>query len=389
MLRPPLRGYAKVPITFLYLNNFPKFAYLINKKNRMKKFTLLLIFAIIVFSSLSCAQKSNDTLFVAFWNLQNLFDTIDDPDKRDEQFLPDGDYEWTDERLDIKLNHLARVIRSMNNEKGPDLLGVCEVEHQSMLDSMIIRYLSDKNYKVAYVESPDKRGIDNGLIYDAHKFEILAVSGDTVLLAGNWPTRPIVNATLIYKNIDTLSVYINHWPSRSRGRELSEPNRISAATTLRKSVDEEFADNPNAKIIIIGDFNDEPGNISILDSLNAHPIICDSLPNGNEFETGAELFNISYQAYNNGLGTYKYRDDWNMLDQVIVSGDLITNPEFYYICNTFEIYKPYFLKTHSGKYKGTAFPTYGGKRYLGGYSDHFPVTVKFLIKRINRSNEFR
>lgn len=344
----------------------------------MKKISLLLIFNLIVFSSLSCAQKSSDTLFVAFWNLQNLFDTIDDPDKRDEQFLPDGDYEWTDERLDIKLNHLARVIRSMNNEKGPDLLGVCEVEHQSMLDSMITRYLSDKNYKVAYVESPDNRGIDNGLIYDTDKFELLSVRGDTVYLAGNWPTRPIVNATLIYNNSDTLSVYINHWPSRSRGRELSEPNRIAAAITLRKSVDEEFADNPNAKIIIIGDFNDEPGNISILDSLNAHPIICDSLPNGNEFETGAELFNISYQAYNNGLGTYKYRDDWNMLDQVIVSGNLITNPEFYYICNTFEIYKPHFLITHSGKYKGTPFPTYGGRRYLGGYSDHFPVSAKFL-----------
>ncbi|MCH7516376.1 MAG: hypothetical protein IIB08_04505, partial [Bacteroidetes bacterium] len=233
----------------------------------MKKFTLLLIFTIIVFSSLACAQKSNDTLFVAFWNLQNLFDTIDDPDKRDEQFLPDGDYEWTDERLDIKLNHLARVIRSMNNEKGPDLLGVCEVEHQSMLDSMIIRYLSDKNYKIAYVESPDKRGIDNGLIYNADKFEILSVRGDTVHLADNWPTRPIVNATLIYKNTDTISVYINHWTSRSRGREESEPNRIAAAITLRKAVDEEFTANPNAKIIIIGDFNDEPGNISILDSL--------------------------------------------------------------------------------------------------------------------------
>ncbi len=130
----------------------------------MKKIYVILIINLIFLSSLSPAQSKDDTLFVAFWNLENLFDTIDDTEKNDEQFLPDGDREWTNERLDIKLNHLARVIRSMNSSNGPDLLGVCEVEHQSMLDSLITRYLDDMNYNIAYVESPDKRGIDNGLI---------------------------------------------------------------------------------------------------------------------------------------------------------------------------------------------------------------------------------
>ncbi len=125
----------------------------------MKNIYLILIINLIFFSSLTFSQSKDDTLFIAFWNLENLFDTIDETEKNDEQFLPDGDKEWTGERLDIKLNHLARVIRSMNNSNGPDLLGVCEVEHQSMLDSLTTRYLDDMNYKIAYVESPDKRGL--------------------------------------------------------------------------------------------------------------------------------------------------------------------------------------------------------------------------------------
>jgi predicted extracellular nuclease len=349
----------------------------------MQKLYLILFINIIILSSLSSGQSKDDTLFIAFWNLENLFDTIDDTEKNDEQFLQEGDKEWTDERLDIKLNHLARVLRSMNNSNGPDLLGVCEVEHQSMLDSLIARYLNDINYKIAYVESPDKRGIDNGLIYKSNIFELLSVKGDSVHLKDNWPTRPIVNVKLIYKSVDTISVYINHWPSRSGGKEKSEPNRIAAASTLRKSADEDFNLNPRAKIIVFGDFNDEPTNLSVLETLRANPFKCDSIKAEYLFNTKGELFNTSYQAYEDGLGTYKYHDDWNMLDQIIISGDLINNPEFYYICNSFNIYKPYFMVTQSGKYKGTAFPTYGGKRYLGGYSDHFPVTAQFFTGKIN------
>jgi len=349
----------------------------------MQKLFLILIINLIGLSSLSSGQSKDDTLFIAFWNLENLFDNIDDPEKNDEQFLPGSDKEWTNERVDIKLNHLARVIRSMNNSKGPDLLGVCEVEHQSMLDSLTGRYLNDFNYKIAYVESPDKRGIDNGLIYNSNVFELLSVEGFIVHLKDDWPTRPIVNVKLIYESIDTISVYVNHWPSRSGGKEKSEPNRISAASTLRKYVDEDFNHNPRSKIIVLGDFNDEPTNISVLETLNANTFKCDSLKADDIFKTECELFNTSYQAYEDGLGTYKYRDDWNLLDQIIISGELINNQDFYYICNSFNIYKPYFMVTQSGKYKDTPFPTYGGKRYLGGFSDHFPVTAMFLKRRTN------
>ena len=125
----------------------------------MKLLNLLLI--VFTLSNFSCAQQNDDTLFVAHWNLENLFDTIDDPKTDDAEFLSGSAKEWSEERLDKKFYNLARVIRSMNNNDGPDLLGVCEVEHQSLLDSMLNKYLKDKSYKVGYLESPDGRGIDN------------------------------------------------------------------------------------------------------------------------------------------------------------------------------------------------------------------------------------
>jgi predicted extracellular nuclease len=335
---------------------------------------------IIIFLTTTCKAQSEDTLYVAFWNLQNLFDVIDDPEKNDESFLPDGDMEWTADRLDKKMYNLARIIRCMNDENGPDLLGVCEVENKAVLDSLVNKFLSDLNYKTAYLESPDNRGIDNGLIYKATKFKILNVQADTVHLFDNWPTRLIFGTNLLTNKNEKITVFVNHWPSRRGGQDESEPNRIVAAKTLRSTVDRIYSTDADAKIFIIGDFNDEPTNASVLNHLKAAPIFCDSLNTVPLIQDKtSDLFNLSYSAYNDGLGSYKYKDDWNMLDQIIISKSLITDENFNYICNSFKIFKPNLLVTQSGKYKDTPFPTYGGRRYLGGYSDHFPVIAKFLI----------
>ena len=176
-------------------------------------------------------------------------------------------------------------------------------------------------------------------------------------------------------------MFVNHWPSRSGGQLESEPKRITAAQTLRNSVERIFLSDSTANIIIIGDFNDEPLNKSVLDALSAHPIKCDSIHAETEFESAKQLFNLSYETFENGEGTFKYKDDWNMLDQIIVSGNLITGNDLRFICGTFKIFKPDFIVTKNGQYEGTPFPTYGGRRYLGGYSDHFPVTAKFLLMR--------
>jgi len=344
----------------------------------MKKINSFLVIILLFISTFNAQEK--DTLYIAFWNLQNLFDTVDDPEKNDESFLPDGDMEFTAERLDKQMYNLSCVIRSMKNGKGPDLLGVCEVENQTVLERMVNKFLSDLDYKIAYLESPDNRGIDNGLLYKADKFKLLNLQADTVHLSDGWPTRLIFGVNLLTKNDDKITVFVNHWPSRGGGQEESEPNRIAAAKTLREAVDRIFSTDEAAKIFIIGDFNDEPLNISLLETLNAYPLKCDSLHAEFEEEANGELYNLSYIAYEEGLGTYKYKEDWNMLDQVIVSGSLITTEDFYYSCGSFEVYKPNYVVTQSGEYKGTPFPTYVGRRYLGGYSDHYPVIAEFIIK---------
>jgi predicted extracellular nuclease len=347
----------------------------------MKKILLLLLIIFVVPFS-SCNAQDEDTLYLAFWNLENLFDTVDDPLINDVAFLPDGEMEWTQDRLDKKMYNLARVIRMMNDGNGPDILGVCEVENEAVLEGMVNRYLSDLNYRVAYLESPDNRGIDNGLIYKSNKFKLLNVQADTVHLYDGWPTRLIFGANLLTIQNKKFTVFVNHWPSRRGGQQQSEPNRIASAQTLSNAVDRIFEVDSSADIFIIGDFNDDPNNISLLETLNAYPIKCDSIElEVEEFESAGQLFNLSYEAFERGEGSYKYRDTWNMLDQIIVSGAVLIGDHFNYICNSFQVFKPELIVTRSGQYEGTPFPTYGGRRYLGGYSDHFPVIAKFKILR--------
>jgi hypothetical protein len=269
----------------------------------------------------------------------------------------------------------------MNDGRGPDLLGVCEVEHQALLDTMIHRFLPDFGYRTAYLESPDNRGIDNGLIYKSRKFKVLNLQADTVHLADGWPTRLIFGINLLMNNDEKITVFVNHWPSRSGGQLESEPNRIEAAKTLREDVDRIFNVEPDAKIFIIGDFNDDPVNVSIIGTLNAYPLKCDSTITDYEVDPQKKLFNLAYSRFENGEGSFKFRETWNLLDQIIVSGSIITGNEITYICNSFEVYKPDFMVTKFGYFEGTPFPTYGGRKYFGGYSDHFPVIAKFKIYR--------
>src|SRR5574338_1131893 len=333
------------------------------------------------FSNFACAQN-NDTLFVAHWNVENLFDTIDDPKTIDEEFLPTGPKEWTNDRFDKKIYNLSRVFRSMNNNNGPDILGVCEVEHQSTLDSMLVKYLSDKPYKIAYLESPDERGIDNGIIYSASRLSIIKITGHKVDIGSDNETRLILEGDFLLNKKDTIYFFVNHWPSRRGGEEKSEPYRIKAAQTLRGIVESILSKNSLSKIITVGDFNDEPTNVSITEYLKAKPFFCDSLNTENLSEdTSSDLFNLSYKSWFDGLGSFKYKDDYNMLDQIIISKNLLIGADINYICNSFEVYKPLMMVTRTGKFQGAPFPTYGGSRYLGGYSDDFPVTAKFIINR--------
>ncbi|MFA6977707.1 MAG: endonuclease/exonuclease/phosphatase family protein [Ignavibacteriaceae bacterium] len=346
---------------------------------KMKNIGVLLFLALLLQTQNLFAQKY-DTLVVAFYNQENIFDATDDPDKDDSEFLPSSKKEWTEERFEKKMFNMARVIRSMNINNGPDILGLCEVENQSVLEKMVAKHLADFKYQIVYKESPDKRGIDVGLIFKKNKFTLLSMSADTVDLPDHYPTRLILNANLLTKTKDTLHVFVNHWPSRRGGSEASDPNRVAAAQTLKSGIDKFMFKSANANVIAMGDFNDEPTNNSIKETLNALPFSClDVEKHSKDYQT--KLFNLAYSKKMNGEGSYKYQSEWDMIDQIIVSGNLLTNKTFHLICTSFEIYKPDFVVTHFGKYEGAPFPTFGGNRYLGGYSDHFPVLAKFLLKK--------
>jgi predicted extracellular nuclease len=319
----------------------------------MKYFTIILL----LFFSVNLYPQ--ESFFAAFWNVENLFDTIDQPGVDDAEFLPGSEKKWDDSRFRQKLINLSSVIMSMNRGKGPDLLGMCEIENKAVIDSLIF-YLNP-GYEIVHIESPDNRGIDNAFIYRKDKFSLLYYSADTVNL-GKENTRSILYGRLVFKE-DTISVYVNHWPSRRGGEAISEPKRIKAAETLKQSVSRKKY---NDFVLMMGDFNDEPENISVDSVLNAGPA------SGNK-----NFINLAYEKSLRGEGSYKYRENWNMLDQIIISRN---GTSIKYVEDSFEVYKPEFIITLTGSYAGAPKPTYGGSRYLGGYSDHFPVTAEFHIK---------
>ena len=342
----------------------------------------LFIISFLIFVS-SCRAEppvKSDTLFIGFWNVENLFDTIDDPNIDDQEFLPEGVKEWTTDRLDKKMYNLARAINSMNDYQAPDAIGIVECENKAVLESFVNKYFNDKNYKIAYAESPDNRGIDCGFIYNTDKFKLLSSKDYIVKKLSSSPTRSILHITLQIKNGEEINFFVNHWPSRRDGASESEYKRIEAAKVLRREVDRLFDKDRYAKIIIMGDFNDEPVDEAILKTLGADPFKWDQSNKQNVQIPGKELYNLSYNLFEEGLGTISFRGDWNLFDQIIISSGLVTQKGLSYLCDSFDIFDSDLVATRSGKYKGTPFPTYGGNRYLGGYSDHFSVSAKFILR---------
>ncbi len=342
--------------------------------------TLLILFSIIICNS--CSQNSKSIaqsypeFYVANWNVENLFDTFDDPQKDDEWFLPESEINWTDQKLNTKMENLAKVINYMNNGNGPDILGVEEVENQNVLEILVDKYLDKSKYKIAYSESPDTRGIDNALIYNSSKFEVKNISSIKIKFEEKKSSRDILHVQLnLNSTNEQFHVFVNHWPSRREGLKETEKFRINAAESLMKFLDDLKINSENPNVIIIGDFNDLPSNISINKVLNAQKLVCAKKDSENF------LYNLTYKLFQKGEGSYKYKDHWNMLDQIIISKSLVDDKNSDYECESFEIIKPGFMIEKEGKYKGNPFPTYGGKKYLGGFSDHFPVGAKFLIKK--------
>jgi endonuclease/exonuclease/phosphatase family metal-dependent hydrolase len=303
-----------------------------------------------------------DEFFIGSWNLENLFDTKDDPSvKGDEEYTPDSAKHWTKERLDIKLTNLAKIISKMNDGKGPDVLGVCEIENRDVVE-MLVEKLKPlgRKYEIVHKDSPSERGIDCAIIYDSSVFTLVEPQFHHVD-ADN--TRDIVEAKL-KRNGNDLYVFMDHWPSRFH----EESYRNKAADVLRKRVDSLLSADPKADIIMVGDFNDEPDDAAIHDHLRAVKSE-DHMPADSLLDTTAPIKDA-------GKGTIVYKNKWELLDHVIISPGLLDSAGFHWKKgSTRRVDFPELIFHPRGKDE-IERPNQSYTRndfHKTGYSDHLPV----------------
>ena len=315
--------------------------------------------------------------FVANWNVENLFDTVDDPDNPgDDEFLPNNPTtRWTQVRYDTKLDNLAQVISQMNNDQGPDILGIEEVENEDVLRDLVDR-IHVKPYGIVHVDSPDPRGIDTAMIFNRDHFALQEFHAYKVPLKWGRSTRDILHAVLEDHEGRTIHVLVNHWPSRGGGPE-SEYDRFAAARTLAGSIGRILQREPAARIVILGDFNDTPTDRSIRDVLDVEPY---PSPSGS-YETG-KIYNLASGKAKQGQGSFYHAFDgnveWRMYDQIMASGALLQNTGSIQNVVSLWVDKPAFMVEEHGQDKGAPVPTFENMEdYQGGYSDHFPVGARF------------
>ncbi len=335
--------------------------------------TLAILLATILISALVSAfaeitYNKRRNLTVAFYNVENLFDTKNTPGGNDAEFTPEGKNKWTEERYNKKLNDISEVLSSINKKELPEIIGLCEIENREVLEDLVkTKLLSGGDYKIEQYESPDFRGIDCALLYRPDEFEVIKSSPIKVEFNDDlkFTTRDILYVTGKTNNDEEFHIFVNHWPSRIGGLAQTEPKRIAVAKLLKSKIDSVQNSNPNANIIVMGDLNDEPSNKSINEVLNAQ---------SPEVENAA-LVNLMFPIHQNKQGSYNYRGNWNMLDNVIVSPNLLDNKGFQ--CKEMQGFV-FHEKWMEYENKGEMSPnrTYGGPNYYGGVSDHFPVYIQ-------------
>lgn len=335
----------------------------------MKK--LILLFSFWFCAIAIIAQSTERSLYsVAFYNLENLFDTIHDAGKNDYEFLPDGSYQWTAKKYEAKLKNLSTVLSSLSRElvpEGPAVIGVAEAENRRVLMDLV-NQPAISNYEFIHYEGPDKRGIDCALLYDPKQFTVtnskLVLStpfeGDTVHLTRGFL---IVDGQLAGERI---CFVVNHWPSR--GAE--SPVRVHAAKQVKALTDSLLHIDKKMKIVVMGDMNDDPMDES-LQALGAR-----------KYRTGmkpGQFYNPWWETFEDkGVGTLLYRGKWNLFDQIVLSRPLVKAKKgLRYDHN--EVFIRDFLIQQDGKYKGAPLRTHGGRVWLNGYSDHLP-TIIYLKK---------
>ncbi len=347
-------------------------------------FRYLLLYSILLFFTIPSifaqdgeGRSSYEVVCVGFYNLENLFDTIDTKNTEDTEFTPNGQNRWNTERYQEKLKHLAKVIADMGTSQTPDgpaLLGVSEIENRKVLEDLVDQpAIKDRGYKIVHHHSPGDRGIDVSLLYQPSYFKVQSTNNFPLTIEGkpDFNTRDLmlVNGLLLGEEVHLL---IDHWPSRYGGEAATRPLRNAAAQLTRKVVDSLLAADPSAKIIFMGDLNDDPINESVAEHLNT--------TGKKQQARQGTLYNPMKQLYKKGIGTLAWRDNWNVFDQIILSPALVKEDYSSLRYYQAHVFKKDYLLLEEGNYAGYPYRSYVGNSYQGGYSDHLPVYI-YLIRQ--------
>ncbi|MCD8184764.1 MAG: endonuclease/exonuclease/phosphatase family protein [Bacteroides sp.] len=339
-------------------------------KKRLILFILITAFAL----PRLVAQTRLGVYAAGFYNLENLFDTIDDPGPGDDEFTPAGAYNWTQDKYEKKLRNMATVISRLGREvcpAGPAFLGVSEVENRRVLEDLVkTEPMASMGYEIVHYDSPDRRGIDVALLYNPKLFKVTSSQvypyrypNDTT-----YRTRDqlLVSGTLAGK---PFHVIVNHWPSRYGGDKSSVFREFAASITKHITDSIRTAD-PAAKVLIVGDLNDDPDNKSCREVLKARKKQSEVEPDG--------LFNATWGLFEKGIGSLCYQNQWNLFDQLIISANLLGKDRSTLKYWKAEIFNRDFLLQKEGKYKGYPLRTFSGNVFQNGYSDHLPSLIYFV-----------
>jgi len=344
------------------------------------KIPLLIVLILTVTTVFSQEKKAYKVNTIAFYNLENLFDTENDPLTYDDDRTPDGKDHWTEEIYQDKLKNMAKVMAEIGAEvsgSAPTIIGVCETENRKVLEDLVNQEtLVKQDYGIIQFDSPDRRGIDVALLYKKKLFTPTHYKAKELLIYddNDKSKRVFTRDQLVVSGVldgEKIHLIVNHWPSRSGGEKRSRSKRIKAAKLNRQIIDSIFSDDPYAKIITMGDLNDDPSNTSVKDHLNAKR---------KTSELGIkELYNPMEDLAKQGYGSLAYRDSWNLFDQIIISTELTKKDFSSYRFYQAGIYNKTYLVNAHGRYKGYPYRSFASGSYTGGYSDHFPVYI-YLVK---------
>ena len=338
----------------------------------MKKLVLNIAAFFLIFTLTAQDEKQFETVSIAFYNVENLFDTINQTDVEDTEFLPESEKQWNSKRYYAKLDKISTTIADIGKDftgEPPAVIGLCEVENRSVIEDIAnSEALAQYNYGIEHFDCWYYRGVDVGLMYRPDYFEVT----HSVSYKLQFPELPDVSTRdqLLVSGLllgEPVHFIVLHYPSRRGGEKRSRPLRIQAAELTMHIVDSLQKIDKSAKIIIMGDLNDDPINESIKNVLNSHGDK-DNLKDG-------ELFNPMANLFKKGIGSLAYRDAWNLFDQIILTPAFVQNDYSNWTFYKALIYNKPFLMQQEGRFKGYPFRTFAGGAFIGGYSDHFPVYI--------------